>query len=72
MFTVKKNIILNISNKDSEKISILEYLKCPFFILSFNDIEDEIKVEDSFEISNDEFTLNLECEASCGLRKSRN
>lgn len=67
LFTKSKEIILNISKKDISKMMMLEFIKTPFFILSFNTIKNEIKVEDSFEISNDIATLELECQASCGL-----
>ena len=67
LFTENRIIILNISKTNIEKITILKYIKSPFFILSYKNIDNEIKVNDSFEISNDEKTLSLECQSSCGL-----
>lgn len=69
LYTEKKRVILNISKKDFEKITILKYIKCPFFILSYANIDNEIKIGNSFEISSDDLTLNLECETSCGLNQ---
>lgn len=67
LFTEKKEIILNISKKDTEKKLILEYIKPPFFILTYKNINNEISINDSFEISSNEATLDLECESSCGI-----
>lgn len=67
LLTKNKEIEVNISKNNIEKSFILEYIKCPFFILSYKNIENKINIDDSFEISNEESTLDLECQATCGL-----
>jgi hypothetical protein len=71
LFTEKKEILLNVSKKNNEKVLILEYIKTPFFILIYKSIDNKISIEDSFEISNNEMTLDLECQSSCGLNISK-
>lgn len=65
--TRAKEIILNISKENNSKIMMLEFMKTPFYILTYKKIDNEIKINDSFEISNDEVTLELECQATCGI-----
>ena len=67
LLTDNKEIELSISKENIEKSFMLDYIKCPFFILSYKDIDNEITIEDSFEISTEEATLDLECQATCGL-----
>lgn len=67
LFTKSKEIILYITKEDISKMMMLEFIKTPFFILTQEKIKDEIKENNSFVISNDLSTLELECQASCGL-----
>ena len=67
LYTKSKEIILNISREDNVKSIILEFIKTPFFILTYTKVRNEIKVNDSFEISSDLSTLKLECQSSCRL-----
>lgn len=46
---------------------MIEFTKIPFYILTYKDIDNEINIDDSFEISNDNSTLELECLATCGI-----
>ena len=46
---------------------MLKFIKIPFYVLTYKEIEDEIAIDDSFEISNDKATLDLECQSTCGI-----
>ena len=40
-------------------------------VLIYKIIDNKISIEDSFEISNNEMTIDLECQSSCGLNISK-
>lgn len=62
-----------ISKKDTLKITLLKYIKPPFFIIIHKKIENEINLDDIYEIANSKNPFEYECLVSCGINyKSEN
>ncbi|XPV69691.1 MAG: hypothetical protein ACNI25_03760 [Halarcobacter sp.] len=70
--TNKGFIDLYVSNENIEKKCLIEFAKCPFFIIIKKNITKKILSDEHFEISNDETTINLEITTGCSIAKTKN
>jgi|GEM_PF-3694063 len=63
-------INLCIAKSNIEKLNILNYINYPFYIILMKKVTSTISINDHFEISTDEHTLDMECDSSCCIQKS--